>query len=388
MAPTALYADSKTTGTRPRVLVVDDEADVLGAIQHTLGREVDCKLIPARSLAEAQRIIENESVEMLITDVHLPDGDGTALLPILRRHQPNAHAIVITGAPTVDGAVTALRHGAVDFVAKPFNATDFAGRVNRALKRQTIVARNERRLDKLRDAVKRLNDARRTVTKKVDLLCNDLISAYGELSKQLDLVRVQEGFKNFLGDGKDLEQLLCHTMDYVMRQMGYCNIAIWLAGEQQHDFQLGAYMKYTIAGEDDLTAAMRAGVVKVADSEAFIRLSGDEAQEKLTEAELDYLADQDLMAINCTYLGETLAVIVLFRDAAKGFVDTDVATLKTISPLFALSLAGVVRDAQQDAAEVTDEEDGLYADEEEGTDEREERRRKDDWWKTGGPPPF
>jgi hypothetical protein len=199
---------------------------------------------------------------------------------------------------------------------------------------------------------------------------------------------VQEGFKNFLGDGKDLEQLLCHTMDYVMRQMGYCNIAIWLAGEQQHDFQLGAYMKYTIAGEDDLTAAMKAGVVKLADSEAFVRLSGDEAQEKLTEAELDYLADQDLMAVNCTYLGETLAVIVLFRDAAKGFVDADVATLKTISPLFALSLAGVVRDAQKDAAEVADEADGYYADDDEDGEEREEWRRKDDWWKTGGPPPF
>jgi FixJ family two-component response regulator len=387
MAPTALYTDSKTTGTRPRVLVVDDEADVLGAIQHTLGQELDCKFIAARSLGEAQRIIEQQAVELLVTDVHLPDGDGTALLPILRRHQPNAHAIVITGSPTVDGAVTALRHGAVDFVTKPFNATDFAGRVNRALKRQTIVARNERRLDKLRDAVKRLNDARRTVTKKVDLLCNDLISAYGELSKQLDLVRVQEGFKNFLGDGKDLEQLLCHTMDYVMRQMGYCNIAIWLAGEEQHDFQLGAYMKYTIAGEDDLTAAMKGGIVKLADTEAFIRLCGDEAQAKLTEAELDYLADQDVMAVNCTYLGETLAVIVLFRDAAKGFVDADVATLKTISPLFALSLAGVVRDAQKDAAEVA-EEDGAYADDDEDAEEREERRKKDDWWKTGGPPPF
>jgi FixJ family two-component response regulator len=383
MAPTALYADSKNTGTRPRVLVVDDEADVLGAISETLTRELNCKLFPARTLAEAQRILEEESIELLVTDVHLPDGDGTALLPLLRRRHPNAHAIVITGSPTVDGAVAALRHGAVDFVSKPFNTDDFSRRVHKAIKRQSLFARNERRLDKLRDAVKRLNEARRTVTKKVDLLCNDLISAYGELSKQLDMVRVQEGFKNFLGDGKDLEQLLCHTMDYVMRQMGYCNIAIWLAGEQQHDFQLGAYMKYTIAGDDDLTAAMKNGIVKLADVEGFVRLSGDEVQEKLTEAELDYMADQDILAINCTYLGETLAVVVLFRDASKGFIDADLATLKTISPLFALSLASVVRDAQKDGEE--SEEDGPYADED---DSKEQRRRAEDWWKNGEPPPF
>lgn len=381
MAPTVLKADSKK-GTLPRVLVVDDEADVLGAINDTLGRELDCRIITARTLQEAQRILENQPVELLVTDVNLPDGDGTALLPILRRHQPNAHAIVITGSPTVDGAITALRHGAVDFVSKPFNAEDFAGRVDKALKRQSIFARNERRLDKLRDAVKRLNVARRTVTKKVDLLCNDLISAYGELSKQLDTVRIQEGFKNFLGEGKDLEQLLCHTMDYVMRQMGYCNIAIWLAGEEQHDFQLGAYMKYTIAGDEDLTAAMRDGIVKLADTEAFIHLTGDEAQSKLTESELDYLADQDVLAVNCTYLGETLAVIVLFREAAKGFVDADIATLKTISPLFALSLASVVRDAQQEGE--SEEDDGHFADE----DDREDRKKADDWWKNGEPPPF
>ena len=383
MAPTVLLADSKTTGARPRVLIVDDEAEVLGAISETLIRELNCKLYPARTLAEAQAILEQQPIELLVTDVHLPDGDGTTLLPMLRRYHPNAHAIVITGSPTVDGAVAALRFGAADFVSKPFNTDDFSRRVHKAIKRQSIVARNDRRLDKLRDAVKRLNEARRTVTKKVDLLCNDLIAAYGEISKQLDMVRVQEGFKNFIGDGKDLEQMLCHTMDYIMRQMGYCNIAIWLAGEQQHDFQLGAYMKYTIAGDDDLTAAMKGGIVKLADAEGFLRLSGDDAQEKLTDAELDYLADQDLLAINCTYLGETLAVMILFRDAGKGFVDADLSTLKTISPLFALSLASVVRDAQKDGE--TAEEDGPYADED---DAKEERRRAEDWWKNGEPPPF
>ena len=156
------------------------------------------------------------------------------------------------------------------------------------MKRQQIVARNERRLDRLKDAVRRLNGARKVVTKKVDLLCNDLITAYGELSKQLDTVRTQEGFKHFLGEMKDLEQLLCHTMDYLMRQVGYCNIAVWLVGDAS-DFQLGAYMKYTIAGDADLVEAMKTGVVRVADREGFLRLAGDDAQETLTPKELDYL---------------------------------------------------------------------------------------------------
>lgn len=407
MAPTKVQPGSKSSRKAPCILVVDDEADVLGLISDTVGRELPCQLLQARSLGEAQAILESRPIELLVTDVHLPDGDGTALLPLLRRDQPQANAIVISGSPSVDGAIAALRHGAVDFLTKPFGAKDLTERVGKALKRQAAVAKHEKRLTKLREAVRRLNDARRVVTKKVDLLCNDLISAYGELSKQLDTVRTQEGFKNFVGEIKDLEQLLCHTMDYLMRQMGYANIAIWLAGEKQSEFQLGAYMKYTMSGEDDLTESLRKGVVRLADKEGFVRLNGDEAQEKLSEAELDYLADQDVLAVNCTYLGETLAVVVMFRDANKGFVDADVTTLKTVSPLFAVSLASVVRAAQGDDEEA-DENDPHFNDDAEGgiTDEldqdvdasdeerqkRRERKRKekrdDDWWKRGEAPPF
>jgi FixJ family two-component response regulator len=387
MAPTKPQTDSKAATIKPRVLVVDDEADILGIISETVGK--DCKLIPARSLAEAEHILHTQGVELLVADVHLPDGDGTALLPILRREQPFATAIVISGAPSVDGAITALRHGALDFLTKPFTVTDLAERVGRALKRQALIAKNEKRIDKLREAVRRLNEARKVVTRKVDLLCNDLITAYGELAKQLDVVRTQEGFKNFLGDMKDLEQLLCHAMDYLMRQVGYCNIAIWLAADKQGEFQLGAYMKYTIAGDQDLTEAMKGGVVPLADREGFVRLCGDEAQERLTPAELDYLADQDIVAANCTYLGETLAVVVLFRDANKGFVEADAATLKTVSPLFALALAGVVRDAQK--SDDPDEHDGdqtLLEDDEEKDKKKRRRKRDDDWWKNGEAPPF
>ncbi len=390
MGATAIQAESKTA-IKPRVLIVDDEADILSIISTAFGKENPFRLIQARSLAEAKRILETQPVELLVTDVHLPDGDGTTLLPLLRREQPNANAIVISGAPSIDGAIAALRHGAVDFLKKPFTMTELSERVERALKQQAMNAKNGKRIDKLRHAVKRLNEARKVVTKKVDLLCNDLITAYGELSRQLDVVRTQEGFKNFLGNMKDLEQLLCHTMDYIMRQMGYCNIAIWLAGDKPAEFQLGAYMKFTIAGEEGLTDAMKNGIVKVADKETFIRLSGDELQETLTPAELDYLADQDMIATNCTYLGETLAVIVLFRDANKGFVEADLATLKTVSPLFALSLASVVRDAQKD-----DDENGLAeaGDRDEDAGDRDEDAgdrasdRKDDWWKNGESPPF
>ena len=116
MAPTVIKAESKT-GIKPRVLVVDDEADILGIMSDAVRKDFPCKLIQAKSLGEAQHILESQPVDLLVTDVHLPDGDGTALLPLLRREQPNANAIVITGAPSIDGAIAAMRHGAIDFLS-------------------------------------------------------------------------------------------------------------------------------------------------------------------------------------------------------------------------------------------------------------------------------
>ena len=63
-----------------------------------------------------------------------------------------------------------------------------------ALRIQAAAARTQKRLGRLRVAVRRLNTIRRTISKKVDILCNDLVSAYGELSKQVDQVRLAESF--------------------------------------------------------------------------------------------------------------------------------------------------------------------------------------------------
>jgi len=391
MAPTKVAETNKAAVARARVLVVDDEAELHEVISDTVGKRLGCKLITAKTIAQARKVLESQRVDLLLTDVNLPDGDGMTLLPILHLHQPQAQAIVITGAPSMNGAIEAMREGASDFVSKPFTGGDLVERVKRALGRAAASVKAEKRLNRLRDAVKRLNDARKMVSKKVDLLCNDLISAYGELSKQLDLVRVQESYKHCLGDIRDLEQLLCHTMDWMLRQLGYSNIAVWLAGEDE-DFQLGAYMKYTLPGETKLTEALRNGLVKQVGKEDLIHLSGDDLRARLTQKEVEFLKDQDVLAVNCSYLAESLAVVVMFRDAKAGFSEDDAATLKTVCPLFAVALAGIVRGNEQDEEE---SEGGSLLDEnnqdqEKDKDKPEKKRKKDDsdWWKRGEAPPF
>jgi DNA-binding response OmpR family regulator len=372
----------------PRVLVVDDEFDVVELLSDALGRNVDCRLLCAPSFAQASQLIETQAVDLLIADLHLPDGDGADLVAALRKRHPLASAIVVTGLPSVETAVCALRHGAVDFIAKPFTLDEFLRRVRAALHRNALRAKSESRIDRLRLAVRRLNDARRLVTKKVDLLCNDLVAAYGDLSRQLDLVRTTESFRGVVVNSEDLEQMLCHAMDWILRQIGYANVAIWLAGPDP-DFQLGAYMKYTIAGEPALTEAMRDGLLQVLRRQGMLHLNGDEAAKLMSPAELRFLRNQTVLGIHCTYLGESIASIVLFREGAKPFTADDAATLRAIAPVFAITLASMVRgEVDPNDADSPDDDDGPLLDEPDDSSPRRKKRDDSDWWKRGEPPPF
>lgn len=390
-------AMARATEMRPRILVVDDEPHLVELVGDVVGTGLSCVILNARTIAEARKLLATEPIELLVTDVNLPDGDGTTLLATLRQKQPHASAIVITGEPSVDRAIMALRDGALDFLPKPFTAKILQERVKRALAQQAILAKKEKRLERLRVAVKRLNEARRVVSKKVDLLCNDLITAYGELSKQLDGVRTQESFRKLLAEAKDLEQLLCHAMDWMLRQLGYSNVAVWLASEES-EFQLGAYMKYTTAGSPQLTDAMKNGIVPMISRESFLHLSADEAKKVLTAEELKHMSGQTVLGISCTYLGESLASVILFRDAASPFTDEDAAALKAISSIFATALASSVRGSEasdEEAETETHDGDGNnpFFDNTLESDEPKEKPKKPkkddaDWWKRGEAPPF
>lgn len=385
MAP-KLAPENLKTGVRPRILVVDDEPMLIDVLQDIVGRKVNCRILVARDLRQAREIMAVQSIDLLVTDLKLPDGDGMSLLAPLHDKHPHASAIIMTGEPSVDLAISALRQGAVDFVPKPFSADQIADRVTKALALQAGQMRVQKRLGRLRSAVRRLNEARKVVSRKVDLLCNDLITAYGELSKQLDVVRIQEGFRRYITETRDLEQMLCHTMDWLLRQLGYSNVAVWLAADDQ-DFQLGAYMKYTIPGDASLCQAMREGVVRNTLRQGLLRYTVEEAAEHLTPAELAMMPNQCVMGASATYLGEPLAAIVMFRSGDNPFTDEDAETLRKISPIFGGLLATLVRGDLDMDDEDADAPGGLEGPEGKAREDREDRGDAD-WWKRGENPPF
>ncbi len=102
----------------PRVLVVDDEADLRELLEITLvgmGLDVDC----AASLAEARALLGRREFSLCLTDMRLPDGEGIDLLRTIASAHPGVPVAVITAYGSADNAVAALKAGAFDYLAKP-----------------------------------------------------------------------------------------------------------------------------------------------------------------------------------------------------------------------------------------------------------------------------
>ena len=90
-----------------------------------------------------------------------------------------------------------------------------------------------------------------------------------------------------------------------------------LAGGPEPDFQLGAYMKYTIAGEPRSPKPCARACLQVLRRDGMIHLTRRRGGQNPLPGESQYLRNQAILGIHCTYLGESLAGIVLFRDGCQ-----------------------------------------------------------------------
>jgi len=106
--------------SRPVVLIVDDEPDLLELVSLTLNR-MQLETRTAADLATAQRLLKSQHFDLCLTDMRLPDGDGLDLVAWIQQHRASVPVAVITAHGNVESAVRALKLGAFDFVSKPLD---------------------------------------------------------------------------------------------------------------------------------------------------------------------------------------------------------------------------------------------------------------------------
>lgn len=117
---------------KPRILVVDDETDLLELLELTLlrmGFDVD----PVPSVAAARACLERQRYGLVLTDMRLGDGSGLDVLQASQRQQPGVPVTVITAYGSAENAVSALKAGAFDYLSKPVELDRLRALVRSAL---------------------------------------------------------------------------------------------------------------------------------------------------------------------------------------------------------------------------------------------------------------
>jgi two-component system, NtrC family, response regulator PilR len=124
-----------------RILVVDDERSMRELLAIVLKREGH-EVLVAENGRSAIALLEREAVELLISDVRMPDLSGVDVLAAAQRVNPDIIGIMITAYASTESAVEALRLGAYDYLSKPFNVDELKLKVRKALERRHLQQEN------------------------------------------------------------------------------------------------------------------------------------------------------------------------------------------------------------------------------------------------------
>jgi DNA-binding NtrC family response regulator len=116
-----------------RILIVDDEAGVLQLCQRILRQVPGVEILLESQSPAALARLQSEEIDLLISDIVMPEINGIELLRQARQHNPQLSALMLTGHPTVETAVECMKLGAADYLTKPFLPEDLLAVVNRLL---------------------------------------------------------------------------------------------------------------------------------------------------------------------------------------------------------------------------------------------------------------
>jgi two-component system, NtrC family, response regulator HydG len=144
--------DSRSQMSAPRILIVDDEPDMLESCSRILSRlGYTCKT--AGDGAAALAILERERPDLLLTDFKMPGMDGLTLLRRAHEIDPALPIIMITGFATIEAAVAAVKEGAFDYLPKDFSVDQLRVAAERALRHRGLQVENRNLRQQLQQAL-------------------------------------------------------------------------------------------------------------------------------------------------------------------------------------------------------------------------------------------
>lgn len=120
------------------ILIVDDEDDIREIVSDVVSKW-GYQPIVARNGREALERFERNKIDVVLTDLKMPEMDGITLLEEIKARDKKAVVIVLTGHPTIDSAIKAIKEGAFDYLTKPVDLEELRVKIDRSLERRRLL---------------------------------------------------------------------------------------------------------------------------------------------------------------------------------------------------------------------------------------------------------
>jgi len=133
----------KAAAEKTRILVVDDSPDTLEVLKRNL-ETAGYLVFTAPGAVEAIKIVESSPIDLIITDLKMPEIDGLSLIRHIQENYKDIGVMMITGYPSIEGAVEAVKLGAEEYLSKPFTDEELLSAVRRVLDKLDLRRISER----------------------------------------------------------------------------------------------------------------------------------------------------------------------------------------------------------------------------------------------------
>jgi len=139
--------------SKGKILVVDDELFVRDLLLEFLGRE-GFEVVAVESGERALETVKVNAFQIALIDLKMPGINGLETLKEIRNISPLTQNIIMTGYPTIESSIEALRSGAYDYVVKPFKLSDLKASIDKASQEYNLKIE----IGRLRDRIKNLEE--------------------------------------------------------------------------------------------------------------------------------------------------------------------------------------------------------------------------------------
>ncbi len=207
---------------RHTILVVDDEPDVVRSVKDLL--RLDYTVHTATSAAEGMKVLEENTVDVVMTDQRMPEMTGVEFLKRVRDPHPDATRLLFTGYADINAVIAAINQGNVyRYIAKPWDPEELQTIIREACERHDLIVQRKQLLDELEHANKELREANAVKSAFIQVASHELrtplaiANGFSELAvRQKD---VGEPLRDFVERTHQALKRLTHLVNQIITML-------------------------------------------------------------------------------------------------------------------------------------------------------------------------